>query len=116
MLTMCKNHPSHPATTRCKRCSTPLCNECKMITDVGVVCSYACLEAVKAFQDRVGSDVPRPRRSLRWARTLKGLFVVAVLFGIAYGILCFRAGRLLSALDVLGLLSTWIRTLRTVVF
>lgn len=81
-----------------------------------MVCSYACLEAVKAFQDRVSDDVPRPRRSLRLGRALKSLVAAAVLFGIAYGILCFRQGRMLSASDVLGLLSAWIGTLKAMVF
>jgi len=109
-VTTCKNHPTRLATTRCKRCGLPICNDCKMVTEVGVVCSQQCLDAIKAFQERVKDDVPKRRRHPLLSRgALSGLFAVVILFGIAYVVLCYRAGRLLSFSDVLDMLDGWVR-------
>ena len=113
-MTTCKNHPTRLATVRCKRCGMPICNDCKMVSEIGVVCSQACLDAIKAFQERVGEEVPRPAKR-RWLSggVIRGILTVVVLFGIAYGILCFRERRLLSLDDVLELLSGWFRFFST---
>jgi len=108
-MTTCKYHPTRLATTRCKRCGMPICNDCKMISEVGVVCSEACLDAIKQFQDRVKEDAPRPKRPLLSRGAVKGVLAVVILFGIAYAILCFQLRRILSPSDVLDRLETWVR-------
>jgi len=95
------------ATARCKRCGKPLCNDCKIVTEVGVVCSQQCLDAIKAFQERIKDDVPKPRRHSFLRSLIKSLLGVAILFGIAYAILCWRAGRVLSWSGVLDQLRGW---------
>jgi len=108
-MTTCKYHPTRLATSRCKRCGMPICNDCKMISEIGVVCSQVCLDAVKQFQERVKDDVPRAKRPLLSRGAVKGILAVLVLFGIAYGILCFGQRRLLSLSDVLDQIETWVR-------
>lgn len=88
----------------------PICNDCKMVSEVGVVCSQACLDAIKAFQERIKEDVPYPARHPWISRkAIKGFLAAAILLLVAYGILCFRAGRILSPEDVLDQLDTWVR-------
>lgn len=102
------------ATTRCKRCGRPLCNDCKIITDVGVVCSQQCLDAIKAFQERVKDDVPyRSRRRLLSKGTVKGLLAAIVLFAAAYGILCWQEGRVLTPADLRDQFDYFVRFLST---
>lgn len=106
---LCINHPTRIATARCKRCARPICNDCKMVSEVGVVCSQQCLDAIKTFQDRVGEDVPkRARHGLMSKNAVKALMAAVVLFALAYGILCLRAGRVLSLDDVLDQLRSWL--------
>jgi hypothetical protein len=102
------------ATVRCKRCGMPICNDCKMVSEIGVVCSQACLDAIKAFQDRVKEDVPRPAKRPWLSRgAIRGILAVVVLFGIVYGILCLRARQLLSPDDVLEQLDHWFQFFST---
>lgn len=112
-MTTCKNHPTRLATTRCKRCAMPICNDCKMVSEIGVVCSQACLDAIKAFQDRVKDDVPSPKRPWLSRGAIRGILAVVILFAIAYAILCFQSRSLLSLDDVLDRLSHWGRFLAT---
>ena len=79
-----------------------------MVSEVGVVCSQQCLDAIKTFQDRVADDVPkRARHGLMSKGAVRALLATAILFAVAYGILCLRAGRLLSAADVLDQMRSW---------
>jgi hypothetical protein len=87
----------------------PICNDCKLVSEVGVVCSEACLDAIKQFQDRVKEDAPRPKRSWISRGLVRSLLAIVILFGIAYAILCFRLRRILSPSDVLDQLDTWVR-------
>ena len=113
-MTTCKFHPTRIATIRCKRCGAPICNDCKMVSEVGVVCSPQCLDAIKAFQDRVKDDVPRRRRHPLLSRgAISGLLAIVFLFGMAYVILCWRAGKILSFPEVMDMMEGWGRFLGT---
>ena len=110
-MTTCKYHPTRLATSRCKRCGMPICNDCKMVSEIGVVCSQACLDAIKAFHERV-KEVPHPRkRSFLSGRTVKGLLAVVILFAIAYAIVCFRAGEMLGPFDAVDQFISWGRSI-----
>jgi hypothetical protein len=92
----------------------PICNDCKMVSEIGVVCSQACLDAIKAFQERVKDDGPSAKRPLIRRETIKKLVVVVVLLGIAYAILCYRSGEILSPSDVLDQLTSWAGLFRAI--
>jgi len=110
----CINHPTRQASARCKRCGRPICSDCKLVSEVGVVCSEQCLDAIKSFQERVKDDVPRRRR--RWLPRIgawRGLLAIVVLAAVAYGLACWREGELLAPDDFLSVLSSWGRTITT---
>jgi len=80
-----------------------------MVSEIGVVCSQACLDALKAFQERVKEDVPHPVKHPLLSRgAVRGLIAVAILFAAAYVILCFRARQILALQEVLEQLKTWL--------
>lgn len=94
-MNTCVNHPTRQATSRCKRCGKPICDDCKMVSEVGVVCSEQCLDAIKAFQERVGDDLPRRRRN-PVQTILKWVAILGVVIAVAYGVMCFMEGELLT--------------------
>jgi hypothetical protein len=108
-MATCLNHPHRLATARCKRCSKPICDDCKMVSEVGVVCSQECLDAVKTFHERIKDDLPHPaRRPLLARKPIRALLAVLILLGIAYGVLCYRAGRILGPSEILDQLGEWV--------
>jgi hypothetical protein len=85
-----------------------------MVSEVGVVCSQQCLDAIKTFQDRISDDVPyRKRHPLLGRGVVRGLMAIAILLAIAYAILCFREGEILMPGDVLDMFAHWGRFLST---
>lgn len=89
----CINHPTKVAVARCKTCHRPLCNECKLITDIGIFCSEQCHDRAKAFSERVESlPLPRRRTFGRLFSFIKKLFFLAILVAIAYGVITFIYG------------------------
>ncbi len=100
-MNLCKNHPTIIATARCKRCGMPLCDECKLVSEVGVVCSQNCLDAIKAFQARVGDELPRKARRPFFRSGLgRGLIAILVILAVVYGILCLQEGGIVSPEDI----------------
>ena len=80
-----------------------------MVSEVGVVCSEECLDAIKQFQARVGDDLPGRKR--RWFLPLgpvRGIVALLVVAAIVYGILCALEGRVLSAPEALEEILSWI--------
>lgn len=63
---VCPRHPDRVAFVRCQRCSQPVCPECQVPTEVGVIC-VDCAKAAqqraprehnKSFTDRRGHPIP----------------------------------------------------------
>ena len=104
----CINHPTKVATTRCKACHRPLCDECKMITDIGVFCSEDCYERTKQFMERAARiPVPRPSFFAGLMRRLKLLITLGVVLLILYGVITIVFGSIEEFFNVLrGLIST----------
>ena len=63
-MAVCINHPMKDAVTRCKRCGKPICQDCKVMTELGVFCSQACYEATKSFEEKI-SD--KGRGVINWS-------------------------------------------------
>jgi hypothetical protein len=85
-MDQCYIHPERVASGRCKSCRQPICDECKIVTDVGVFCSAACEERLRNFQARVSVDLPPPRRRFSPGRFLKRLVLIAILLGVFFAI------------------------------
>ena len=92
-MEVCVNHPVKNATAKCKRCFKPLCDECKIVTDIGVFCSEQCQNLTKNFTERV-DQIPVPKRSLfgGLVSTIKKLIILAVVLVILYFIISLTFG------------------------
>ena len=86
----CINHPSRPATGRCKRCNIPLCSECKLVAKEGTFCSEKCLAQTRVFMDRA-KELGRDVRSGRSRFPGRVVVVIAVLIGL-FVLLRFKFG------------------------
>lgn len=82
----CKFHPNKVAHVRCKTCFTPLCEDCKVVTEIGVFCSEECLEKAKEFQNRVRPDTPRIKHPSFFGFIFKILAIVVLILAIALGL------------------------------
>jgi hypothetical protein len=108
-MATCLNHPSRLATARCKRCSRPICDDCKLVSEVGVVCSAECLDAIKRFQARIKDDVPHPaKRPLLSRGAFRALLALLILVALAYAILCYQSRRILTPAEILDQLRNWL--------
>jgi hypothetical protein len=90
------NHPTRQATARCRRCGRPICNDCKLVSEVGVVCSEMCLDAIKSFQERVGDDTPKRRRLWLKSPAVQMIVAIALVIAAAYGYLSWHNGGMLT--------------------
>ncbi len=90
----CLNHPHRDATGRCRRCNTPLCTECKVITQDGTFCSEECSSQFRVFADRAEKLEKAPRRTNR--RVLRKLLTAII--AIAVILLVLRYGFGISSL------------------
>ena len=102
----CKFHPNKVAHVRCKTCFIPLCDDCKVVTEIGVFCSEECLQKAKEFQETVRPAPPRIKRPSIFRLIFKILVVIVLLVVIAIGLdyLDFVTLPLVPALkDLLGL-------------
>ena len=84
----CINHPIKEATTQCKACHKPLCDECKMLTDIGVFCSQECHDRFKDFTKKAEA-LPMPKRNIfgRFISFMKKVVILGVLLLVAYGLI-----------------------------
>jgi uncharacterized membrane protein YvbJ len=76
----CKFHPNRFAHVRCKTCFIPLCDECKIVTDIGVFCSEECQNKAKEFQDKSMAMIeqkPKPKKSI--IKPVAGIIVIIIL-------------------------------------
>jgi hypothetical protein len=80
----CYVHAERVATGRCKACRQPICEECKIVTDIGIFCSEACEQRIRTFQARVSPDLPPPRRKISPGRFFKGLILIGILLGVFF--------------------------------
>ncbi len=83
----CVNHPTRSAATRCKRCHSPVCLDCRIRSSDGVFCSGECVEQFREFQTRV--HVPGARRGCGFSlfSWVKHLLLVAALVAIIWLVL-----------------------------
>lgn len=82
----CKFHPNKVARVRCKTCFVPLCDDCRVNTEIGVFCSEECFQKAKEFQDRVRPDSPRVKHPSFLRLVIKIVAVVVLLLAIALGL------------------------------
>ena len=85
----CKFHPNKVAHVRCKSCHIPLCDDCKMVTDIGIFCSEDCYQKVKDFMERVRPEIPRKKYpSALWLiPKVLGLLILVSIIAIGLDIL-----------------------------
>jgi len=89
----CINHPLKVAKGRCKSCHRPLCDDCKLVTSIGIFCSEECHFKAKEFMDRMSPDLPPPRRrSFIKGKTVKGVVTLAIVLAILYAVMNFIYG------------------------
>jgi hypothetical protein len=88
----CYRHEDREATGRCKACKQPICNECKLVTDIGTFCSTACENRLRDFQARVSPDLPPPRRKIGLGRMIKRAAFIAILVGIFLAVASLHYG------------------------
>ena len=84
----CLNHPYRDATGRCRRCNTPLCTECKVITQDGTFCSEECSSQFRVFADRAEKLEKAPRAKRRGVLrklVVAVIAVVVILLVLRYG-------------------------------
>lgn len=84
----CKFHPNRFAHVRCKTCFIPLCDECKIVTNIGVFCSEECQSKAKEFQEKSMAMMDqKPKRKKSIVKPIIGLIVIILLIlGIALGL------------------------------
>jgi hypothetical protein len=82
----CKFHSNKVAHVRCKTCFIPLCDDCKVVTDIGVFCSEECHEKAKEFQNKVRPSAPRVKHPSFFSLVLKILVVIVLIIVIALGL------------------------------
>jgi len=82
----CKFHSNKVAHVRCKTCFIPLCDDCKVVTDIGVFCSEDCYHKTKEFQTKVQPAAPRSKHPSLIGIFLKIFLVIILLALIALGL------------------------------
>lgn len=82
----CKFHSNKVAHVRCKTCFIPLCDDCKVVTEIGVFCSEECMEKAKDFQNKVRPDAPRIKHPSFFSLVMKILVIIVLLIVIALGL------------------------------
>jgi len=76
-MSVCVNHTSRPATTRCSSCHKPICNSCVVEDGGKVFCSQMCIENTIRFSQNF-----RPDRGPGFFGSIKNLIVS--LIGLAF--------------------------------
>lgn len=84
----CKFHPNRFAHVRCKTCFIPLCDECKIVTNIGVFCSEECHSKAKEFQEKSTAMMDqKPKRKKSIVKPIISLIIIIILIlGIALGL------------------------------
>jgi B-box zinc finger protein len=93
----CINHQDKIATTRCKTCSKPVCDDCVVRTDLGMYCSDNCAEQADRFSDKLEMSeemraAAKPKlAAIRRVKFLKKIAVylvviILILFGLYFGL------------------------------
>lgn len=82
----CKFHSNKVAHVRCKTCFIPLCDDCKVVTDIGVFCSEECQQKAKEFQEKVRPAAPRIKHPSIFSLIFKILVIVVLLVIVALGL------------------------------
>jgi len=83
----CKFHTNKVAHVRCKTCHIPLCDDCKVVTDLGVFCSEECFNKAKDFQKRAQTQsVPRTKKSNPLMTIIKIVVIIVLIVIIALGL------------------------------
>ncbi len=89
----CKFHSNKVAHVRCKTCHIPLCDDCKIVTNIGIFCSEDCYQKAKEFQETVRPEIPRKKNPSAIWLILK-VIVLLILVGI-----------IAIGLDILGIMT-----------
>ncbi len=89
----CVNHPERLATARCTRCFKPLCDECQVVTDMGVFCSQQCYELYKQFNERA-AEIPKPKKGFlrTFLSPIKKIFILIGAVVILYFVITLTFG------------------------
>jgi putative flippase GtrA len=74
----CYRHPNNPTRLRCNRCERPICTQCAIPTSVGLRCPECARGPVPVMYQADTAIV---------ARAIVGGFGVAIVIGIAWGLL-----------------------------
>jgi hypothetical protein len=88
----CRNHPLRFASGRCKRCHTPICNDCRIQVEEGIFCSDPCIEQFRSFQSRMSGMGTTTRSSFSILGFLKSTVIAAVLIVVIVGVFYLRFG------------------------
>ena len=73
---MCFFHTERPASSRCKQCRKPICDECAKTDANGRFCSFACSQKASDFQKR---EQPKPLKHGGLVSKILPLVLVLVL-------------------------------------
>jgi hypothetical protein len=80
----CKFHSDSFAHVRCKTCHIPLCDECKIPTDIGIYCSEECHQKGIEFANRVMPS-SLDSSSFSFGKLIGGILIIAVLIALIGG-------------------------------
>ena len=77
----CINHPTVPATHRCKRCGQPVCGHCVVTANLGRFCSEQCRDQFQEYTAKAEAlEAGRKRfKSFRIGPWIRKTVVLAIL-------------------------------------
>ena len=82
----CKFHPNKVAHVRCKTCHIPLCEECRVSSEIGVFCSEECFQKAKDFQETVRPVIPKQKEPSAFWLIVKVALLILLVVAIALGL------------------------------
>jgi len=85
---VCVNHPSVEAVGRCKQCSKPFCNACKVQGPTGYFCSAECKQKHEIFVKRAQElDVKKGGAGIGFLLgKLMGLLIAVAIIAVILGV------------------------------
>lgn len=108
---MCINHTDKIAVTKCISCHKPLCEQCRIQTEFGVVCSPDCGEKMRQFNERhPGGKISGKAPNFIWHKIRWWVNLIVVLF-VVYIILYIQFG----TADVLEQMKLLFKMLRKII-
>ena len=105
----CINHPAVEAAGRCKQCSRPFCNACRVLGPTGQFCSETCKQKHEVFVQQAQAQDHK-----KGGLGIKGLVKKGVKIAIVVVIICVAitgADALVADIPVISQLSALIKGL-----